>query len=212
MGSGAAQGHQAATFRPYVAFDFDGTLIWRDSFPVFLAWRAGPVRCGLGAVRLAPAALAYAITHDREHLKQAMVGEFLAGATRDDLCDQADRFAAQRSRRLLRPDAIRCWKRWQAQGARLIIVTASPEFLVAPFARGLGADTLIATRIAFDSSDRATGKLEGPNCRGQEKVVRIKALLGEDVRLDAAYGDSDGDTQMLQLADQPCMKVFGERP
>ncbi len=50
----------------------------------------------------------------------------------------ARRYAETYARKLLRPDALRAWKRWQAQGARLIIVTASPESVVAPFARGLG--------------------------------------------------------------------------
>ncbi len=57
-----------------------------------------------------------------------------------------------------------------------------------------------------------TGALDGPNCRGPEKVARLRGAFGEDVRLEAAYGDSDGDTDMLALTDEPGMQVFGERP
>ncbi|HEY5289503.1 MAG TPA: HAD-IB family hydrolase, partial [Caulobacteraceae bacterium] len=35
---------------------------------------------------------------------------------------------------------------------------------------------------------------------------------GADVRLEAAYGDSDGDVAMLAIADEKGMKVFGEKP
>ncbi|MGH7022509.1 MAG: HAD-IB family hydrolase [Caulobacteraceae bacterium] len=195
-----------------MAFDFDGTLTWRDSFLAFLAWRFGPRRYALGMARLGPPALAYVQHKDRGRLKGALVREFLTGQGRDDLTAAADRFAAGRARRLLRPDAMRCWRLWQKQNARLIIVTASPEILVAPFGRGLGAECVIGTRLVFTEAGVATGALDGPNCRGEEKARRLKAAFGEDVRLEAAYGDSDGDTAMLALADDPGMKVFGEKP
>src|SRR4051812_44059782 len=44
---------------PIVAFDFDGTLTVRDSFTAFLAWRAGPLRYALGAIKLVPAGASY---------------------------------------------------------------------------------------------------------------------------------------------------------
>ena len=98
------------------------------------------------------------------------------------------------------------------KGARLVIVTASPEFVVAPFAHALGADALIGTRLAFDQAGAVTGAFDGPNCRGAEKVVRLRKAFGDAVRLEAAYGDSAGDTEMLALADEAGMKVFGEKP
>ena len=202
----------AGVFRPLVAFDFDGTLTWKDSFLAFLAWRAGPLRYAAGMTALAPAALAYLGNRDRTALKAAMVRQYLKGAPRGELEDQAQAFAAAASRRLLRPDAVRCWKLWRSRGARLIIVTASPEFVVAPFAHGLGAERLLATRLAFDAWDTASGGFDGANCRGAEKVERLRAAFGAEVRLEAAYGDSAGDTEMLALADEAGMKVFGERP
>jgi phosphatidylglycerophosphatase C len=71
---------------------------------------------------------------------------------------------------------------------------------------------VIGTRLAFSEAGIATGALEGQNCRGREKVIRLKTAFGDNVRLDAAYGDSDGDREMLTLTDEPGMKVFGERP
>ena len=107
---------------------------------------------------------------------------------------------------------MRLWRQWQARNARRIIVTASPEIVVAPFAHGLGADMLIGTRLVVDTKDRLTGDLSGPNCRGPEKVARLRDVFGADVRLEAAYGDSAGDLEMLALAEEAGMKVFGARP
>ncbi|AGY92580.1 hypothetical protein SPICUR_08125 [Spiribacter curvatus] len=49
---------------------------------------------------------------------------------------------------------------------------------------------------------RLTGELAGPNCRGAEKVVRLRALLDPAAYHPIyAYGDTAGDTEMLALAD-----------
>lgn len=153
-------------YRPLVAFDFDGTLTSRDSFLAFLAWRAGRLAYLAGTASLAPAAARYLLDRDRGRLKAAAVRRFLAGTTLADLEAQAQAFATERGRALLRPDAVRAWRRWQADGARMLIVTASPETTVAPIARGLGADLLIGTRLAFDAAGRITGAFDGENCRG----------------------------------------------
>lgn len=195
-----------------VAFDFDGTMTVRDSFTAFLAWRAGALRYAVGCLKLSPAAIAYLFNRNRGRLKAAAVREFLKGARQHELQEQARRFAEKHSGRLLRPDAIETWRRWRAKGAKTVIVTASPDFVVAPFARGLGADGLIATELAFDAEGRCIGVLAGLNCRGPEKVRRLKETFGEGLRLTAAYGDTSGDTEMLAIAEEKGYRVFTGRP
>jgi len=205
-------GRQGRTKTPLVAFDFDGTLSFRDSFMAFLAWRAGPARWAAGLATLAPATLLYLVDHDRGRLKAAAARRFLRGLSRTELEAACDDFAnSSLGQRLIRPDAEHCWEIWKAQGAELVIVTATPEEVVAPFARRLGADRLIGTRLAFDPQGGVTGAFSSANCRGPEKVARLKAVYGEDVRLAAAYGDTAGDREMLQLADEPGYRVFTRR-
>ena len=197
---------------PIVAFDFDGTLTTRDSFTAFLKWRVSRARWMLGGLRLIPAAVAYLVHRDRGRIKAAAVREYLKGVPRERLEADARRFAELHSRSLLRPDAVLAWKRWQREGVRLVIVTASPDIVVAPFARGLGADDLLGTPLAFDAGDRVTGAFASPNCRGPEKVARLRAAYGEGLRVRAAYGDTSGDTEMLGIAEEPYFRVFTGRP
>jgi len=197
---------------PVVAFDFDGTLTIRDSYTAFLKWRAGPRRYVRGMIRLAPAALAYLFHRDRGRIKAAATREFLRGVPRQTLEADARTFAEKFSRSLLRPDAVATWKRWRGEHVRLVIVTASPEMIVAPFARGLGADALIGTELAFDAQDRVTGGFATPNCRGPEKVVRLKAAFGPEVELRAAYGDTGGDREMIAAAEIKGYRVFMGTP
>ncbi len=204
--------HPEAPRGPFVAFDFDGTLTCRDSFVAFLTWRAGFVGFAAGLAHLAPEFIAYGATRDRGALKAALVRRFLGGVSLTSLEEDARRFSVAAFDALIRPDALRCWRDWQTRDARVVIVTASPEILVAPFARALGAETLIGTRLALDARDCLTGALEGPNCRGAEKMVRLRARLGDDVKLKAAYGDTAGDREMLAMAETPGFKVFTARP
>lgn len=197
---------------PLVAFDFDGTITCRDSFMAFLRWRAGPVRFLVGLTRLAPATAGYAVHRDRGRLKMAAAREFLGGLTETELAASASAFAAAESARLLRPDALRCWQDWKRRSARLVIVTASPEIIVAAFARALGAETTIGTRMALDAAGRITGDFHGANCRGEEKVTRLRETFGPDVRLAAAYGDTAGDREMLAIAGEAGYRVFTARP
>lgn len=195
-----------------VAFDFDGTLTVRDSFTAFLKWRAGSMRWTLGCLKLLPAVIAYLFHRNRGRMKSAAVREFLKGERREVLEAEARAFAEQAAPELFRPDALMTWRRWRTNGARTIIVTASPDFVVAPFARGLGCDRLIASTLAYDQDDRAIGILAGPNCRGPEKVRRLREVYGEDMHLTAAYGDTSGDREMLRIADEKGYRVFKGRP
>lgn len=195
-----------------VAFDFDGTLTVEDSFTAFLKWRAGSLRWAWGCIRLMPAGIAYLVHGNRGRMKSAAIREFLKGAKRETLEAEARAFAEFAAPRLFRPDALMAWRRWRAGGAKTIIVSASPDFIIAPFARGLGSDKLIASALAFDKDDRAIGILFGPNCRGPEKVRRLQEVYGADVRLTAAYGDTSGDREMLRIADEKGYRVFKGRP
>jgi len=198
--------------RPLVAFDFDGTLTARDSLIAFLIWRAGVLRSAIKGLSLIPAALAYFAHRDRGRLKSAMLRAFLRGVSLETAQDDAERFARDQAKHLLRPDALATWNLWRDRGANLVIVTASPEFLVSPFATALGADSLIGTRLTLDSLGRITGALDGVNCRGPEKVTRLAAAFGAPLDLAAAYGDTSGDREMLAAARKAGFRVFRGRP
>ena len=212
MGSDAPFRQPPRKGQAIVAFDFDGTLTIRDSFTQFLRWRAGRRAWAVGLVRMAPAVATYARDRDRGRIKAASVREFLKGVDRATLQADAERFADRIWDRFIRPDALACWNDWGARGAHRVIVTASPETTVAPFAQRLGAEALLGTPLVFDDEDRVTGAFASPNCRGEEKVRRLRAVYGPDMRLAAAYGDTSGDTEMIQIADEKGFRLFTGRP
>lgn len=198
--------------RPVVAFDFDGTLTVRDSFVAFLRFDTPISAFAPASPHLLTAGFSYLIHKDRGRLKAAIMSRLWRGRPLEGLRRAAAAFAAREGARLFRPDARRCWDAWGGEGALRVIVTASPEPIVAPFADALGADLLVATRLETDAAGRLTGALLGANCRGEEKVRRLRARFGSEIALEAAYGDSDGDTAMLGLARKPGFRTFRGRP
>lgn len=208
MGSPPPFGQPRGADQPIVAFDFDGTLTIRDSFTQFLRWRAGVSGWFRGLAGMAPDLAAYSAHRDRGRLKAASVRQFLRGVPRTQLEADAEAFAGQVWPGFLRYDALACWNDWGNRGAWRVIVTASPETTVAPFARRLEADALLGTQLVFDADDRVDGAFASPNCRGEEKVRRLRAAYGDDMKLAAAYGDTTGDTEMLAMADEAGFRRF----
>jgi phosphatidylglycerophosphatase C len=188
--------------RPVAAFDLDGTLTHRDTLLPFLHRAVGRGRTyrALLASSLPLARAAALGGAHRDVAKAAVLRGVLAGTPVDGLAEAAESFAdhvvAQRLRAEVR-DRVE-WHR--NEGHELVLVSASPELYVTPIGRRLGFDTVLATRLEVDADGCLTGRLLGANCRGPEKVLRLREWRGEGLTLAYAYGDSSGDREMLDLA------------
>ena len=85
-----------------------------------------------------------------------------------------------------------------------VIISASPDFLLEVIQKRLKVHSLIATKTSA-----ATGIIEGKNCRGQEKVIRLNQIFeGPTVR--KVYSDSMSDKPILSLAEEPYV-VLGDK-
>ncbi|NEQ30843.1 MAG: HAD-IB family hydrolase [Leptolyngbya sp. SIO4C5] len=200
--------HSAKTV--IAAFDFDGTLTYGDSFFPFLKSAVGPVRFYLGLVILSPLLLGYGLKLlPNWWVKQAVLRYFFSGWSPEQLQQAADKFAAQKLPSLLRSEAMQRLAWHQQQGHRLILVSASLEAYLRPWAKSMAFDQVIGTRLET-RSDRLTGRIQGKNCYGPEKVRRLKAAIDnlEDYVL-YAYGDSKGDRELLAIAQSPHYRSFG---
>lgn len=190
------------------AFDFDGTLTTCDSVVPFLRrflWRWPAV---WGVVRNTPAALVAVARRDRDALRVAATGALLRGVPAATVDAKAAEFAEQILASRLRPDttARLAWHR--AEGHRVVFVSASYDSYLRPVARALGVEAVLSTSLEIGADRRCTGRLLGANCRGAEKVRRLHSWLAEQgVPRHAvtvwAYGDSNGDSQLLADADHP---------
>lgn len=190
--------------KPVVAaFDFDGTLTHRDTLLPFLLHTLGTAKVVRHAFVLSPTLAGYGLGLIRNDVaKERVLVECLAGMPMDALQQEGEWFAAYVLPKLLRQEALQRLDWHKQQGHRCVVISASLELYVRPWAIKTGFDDVIATHLEMRKDGCATGKLSGGNCFGIEKVRRLDALLGarEGYTL-YAYGDSRGDKELLSGAD-----------
>jgi phosphatidylglycerophosphatase C len=136
--------------------------------------------------------------------KELLFRRTLGGVASSRADEVSDRFARHHLARHLRADVRSRFDWHRDRGDRVVIVSASPEVYVRVAGAVLGADGVVATRLAVDDRGVLTGHYEGANCRGEEKLRRLRAWMdgtGTDPDRLWAYGNSRGDLRMLRAAD-----------
>lgn len=187
--------------RTVVAFDFDGTLITKDSFLEFIRFSCGTKSLiggllinlpliGLMKVNLLP----------NWKVKEIVFSWFFKGFAYDKFvqlgCDFANVIA-----KYANPKTTDMLQTHAQKGDDIYVVTASVEEWVRPYCEQINVKTVIGTKIEVVDG-RLTGRFLTPNCYGKEKVSRLL-----DVEPDrssyylVAYGDSRGDKEMIAFAD-----------
>ncbi len=193
------------------AFDFDVTITTRDTFIPFLERAFGRNRVRSLFLQLAPEALKVVLRlSSRDVFKERMIRSLFLGESVDRL-REIGRSHATEILNLVRPAARRRIEWHKNRGDRLVMVSASLNLYLEPVAQVLGFDDLLCTRpsgnhLIFD------GGILGKNCRGPQKIQLLMGLLGNLEKYDLyVYGDSDGDREMLQVANHAYFRAFEPR-
>lgn len=199
------------------AFDFDGTVTTRDCVVPFLRRFLPRAPVLLGVLRNARSAASGIARNDRERMRSAATAAVLSGVPHSAVVTEADRFAREVIASWLRPDVLEriAWHR--GQGHRVVLISASYEDYLIPVAEHIAAEAVLATRLEIGTDGRCTGRLDGRNCRAEEKVARLTRWLSDnDLRRDEivlwAYGDSAGDRELLAEADRAVWATARLRP
>lgn len=192
------------------AFDFDGTLTYRDTLIPFLLFVCGPWKLFKECLLLTPVFVGYIFKiYDRQQVKEALMSRTIAGMPLEKVRALGAEFAQNRLPQLLRPEGMERLRWHQERGDRALLVSANLDVYLEPWGKIVGFQDVICSKVAQDNFQRVTGKLIGKNCRAQEKVVRLEQLLGgRSIYEVYAYGDSEGDKEMLEWADFPYYNKF----
>ena len=188
-----------------VAFDFDGTLTTRDTLLAFIHYAKGTRAFLWGFLRHAHLLVLMKLGfYPNWKAKQRVFSYFFKGMTLDVFDALCQQFAAD-NRHLLRPEGIQSVQQAQADGAEVLIVSASIDNWVQPFFPSV---KVVGTQIEV-ANGRLTGRFLTPNCYDEEKVRRILALYPDRHEYHlTAYGDSRGDKELLAFADEAHYKPF----
>lgn len=182
------------------AFDFDVTITTKDTFFPFLVYAFGLRKTYFSFFKLAvQGVLVFLRLYSRDKFKEKIIYELFLGKDVARLQSFGVTYANSIFH-LVRPKALERIKWHQEQGHRLILVSASLDIYLVPIARLLGFEDLLCTEVKHEKGI-FTGAINGENCRGQGKVNKLQALLGDLSELEIyAYGDSLGDKEMLEIA------------
>ncbi|HEV2613977.1 MAG TPA: HAD family hydrolase [Gammaproteobacteria bacterium] len=194
--------------RTVAAFDFDKTMTYHDTLLPFL-FHLHPIHFKvMKAIQLIPTVSLYKMGYLENHdAKEKLLKAFLRNCSYEKLEEQAKIFSLSRLSRCVKPEALQRLHWHQKKGHECILISAGLELYLKPWADSVGLE-LSATRLHIHNG-RVTGKIDGQNCFGQEKVNRLLERFGPKEGFTLyAYGDSRGDQELLALADHPFYRIM----
>lgn len=183
-------------------FDFDGTITKRDTFNDLIIREFGWFRFIIEFLKLLPLILLYLTGLVPNHIpKQRLFSHFFSGCTEEKFKEICNNYSLKQIDNITKDECMKKIKWHKGQGHKLIVVSASVEGWIKPWAKLNLFDDVISTAVEVKNGV-LTGDFGSKNCHGKEKVNRLleKYPRREEYFL-YAYGDSAGDNELLKLAD-----------
>ena len=173
-------------------FDFDGTITTKDTFVALILYAVGTWKCLVGFALYSPLLLLMKLhLYPNWKAKQRVFSHFFKGKSLEDFNKLCRNFAAN--------------NRSCNQG-EVYVVSASVDNWVQPF---LPHVVVVGTQLEVVDG-LLTGRFSTRNCYGVEKVNRVKQFLTapRSQYYIIAFGDSRGDNEMLNYADEAHYQPF----
>jgi HAD superfamily hydrolase (TIGR01490 family) len=191
-------------------FDFDKTITVCDSLVPFLIDLEGPWKTFAKLSWLLPSFIAFGLGNlPRQTVKEKILTSFLKDMPLTLLQERGRQYAQHNLNRLVKAEAIERLKWHQQKGHRCILVSASIDCYLMPWAQQHGFSDALTSILETTAENNVTGKLRGKNCWGEEKKRRLTELLGpKEQYVLYMYGDSQGDQELLEMADYPFYRKF----
>lgn len=193
-------------------FDFDGTITYHDTLLSFLNFVKGPAYTCKALFLLIPDFINFAFRRiSRDDLKEKILMRFLIGMPKQLMREKGEEFSKVYIPKVIRPEALKRIAWHQKQGHRCILISANLKYHLIPWANSVGIEEVVATECEVSPEEILTGRLQGKNCWGQEKLKRLRKHLG--IRIEPifyVYGDSKGDEALLGIGDYSYYKSLGE--
>jgi alcohol-forming fatty acyl-CoA reductase len=139
------------------------------------------------------------------YLLNVMMFEMLKGVSRDRLDMLGEEYCERVLVKHLYPHALELLEANRAAGLEPVLVTGSPEFIVAPLAERLRIDNFAANRLVF-TRDRASGRLREPVMAGDGKAnwcMEYAETHQLDLGASWGYADSHYDLPFLAALGHP---------
>ena len=192
-------------------FDFDGTITRKDTLIEFIRFAKGSVALYWGMLLYLPWLILMKLhLYDNGKTKELVFGWFFHEMSLEQFNELGRAFYQTQADKLIYSEAKREIEEHKSHGDIIVILSASIENWVQPFASALQAEWLLGTQAEVQNGV-LTGRFATKNCYGAEKVNRLKTWLAANVNEQPyiiAYGDSRGDKELLEFANEKHYKQF----
>ena len=193
--------------RKLYLFDFDGTISSKDSFSHFFVKTFGKKKIALKLIANFHKIFFTVVTNkEKSKVKELIISLFLKGKTKQEIESLGKEYSNSFINQIIRTKALDYISNLNEKN-NIYIVSASLSFWLSNFAKNIGVN-LISTELAYENNI-FTGKFKGENCKGKEKVNRIKKeiSLNEYTKI-ISFGDSKGDREMFAISTEVNYKPF----
>ncbi|MDZ5013760.1 HAD-IB family hydrolase [Clostridium perfringens] len=141
--------------------------------------------------------------YDEKKVKQSFL-KFIDGLEEKDLKILVKKYYDEVLSKIIYKDSIDMMKKLKSEGYKIYLISASPEFYLNELYNIKEVDIIIGTRFSFNEG-KFERKMVGENCKGEEKVRRLKEYLQEhnieevDYKNSYMFSDSLSDKPLLDL-------------
>ena len=183
-------------------FDFDGTITKKDSFNELIIFQAGKIKFWVGMLKNMPTIISYLRKKTTNaKMKECLFNYFFRNLTKTEYQQLAYDFANQRLPELIRPNMQKIIKKHQKEHTRLVILSASFEDWLIPWATANGFQDVICTEYSFRSNQKGITIFENKSCYGKNKVKMLKEKFPNWSEYKTyAYGDGKSDYPFMKEA------------
>ena len=115
---------------------------------------------------------------DERRVKECFL-KFIEGYDKEKLGQLVNRFYKNRLSTILYDDSIKMMKKLKNEGYDIYLISASPEFYLFELYALDEVDRIIGTKFEFKDG-KFNRKMDGANCKGEEKVKRLKQVLKDE--------------------------------
>lgn len=197
-------------------FDIDYTITRKETLMEFYKYI---VSKDIKNIKFLPRALfsglMYGVkVYDERRVKESFL-KFIENIEEKDLAILTKKFYDERLSKILYKDALDMIHKLKTEGYMIILISASPEFYIKEFYAIDDVDFIIGTRFTFENG-KFVRKMNGNNCKRDEKVVRLKAYLKEnnieaDYENSYMFSDSLSDLPLLDLVGNPYLINYNKK-
>jgi phosphatidylglycerophosphatase C len=189
-------------------FDFDGTITTKDSLLEIIKFQKGKAAFYAGLILNAHWLIGYTLRLiPNDLVKQKILSYFFSGMPELAFQEKCDLFADQILPGMIRPGAVVEMDKLRKDDFKIVVVSASAGNWIRKWSNRLSLE-LIATKLEVKNGF-ITGKIDGMNCHGVQKVFCIKERWNlAEYEVVYVYGDSPGDKHMMALATKSFYQPF----